>query len=152
MRVAVIRGDLPGPLFIADLEPTSQVNPSLEHGQTRYLSRPSATAIAAYLTAQSLVAVAATLILTTVPVGGPVDVSPTTIKAVGSLSGATDDQVTALQDLLAPQFVETSVALASFDEGNLAGFAASSFNPDPNRFNAGAAIVVVEDDGSTLFT
>lgn len=42
MRVGVIRGDLPGPIFLADLEPTSQANfPTEPPGQTRYLSRPT---------------------------------------------------------------------------------------------------------------
>jgi hypothetical protein len=42
MRVAVIRGDLPGPLFLADLEVISQYDPALEPpGQTYYISRPT---------------------------------------------------------------------------------------------------------------
>jgi len=155
MRVAVIRGDLPGPIFIADLESTSQYNPSTEApGQTRYLSRPSATAIAQYLTAQGLVASATTLITATVPVGGPVDVSSATIKGVSGLSGASAAQVTALQDLLAPQFYETQSAKESFQVGNLAKFRSSTFNPDPRRipaFTNGAAISVVADDGVTAF-
>jgi hypothetical protein len=41
MRVGVIRGDVPSPIFLADLEPTSQFNPPTEpFGQTRYVSRP----------------------------------------------------------------------------------------------------------------
>jgi len=151
MRVAVIRGDLPGPLFIADLEPTSQVSPSLEHGQTRYLSRPDMTKIAAYLTSQSLVASASALVTATVPVSGPVDVSSATIKAVAGLSGATATQVTALQDLLAPKLVETTVARASWTSGNLKKLRSASFTPDPNRLGTGAAIVVVQDDGVTAY-
>lgn len=155
MRVAVIRGDLPGPIFIADLESTSQYNPSTEApGQTRYLSRPSTTAITQYFTAQGLVATASTLIAATVPVGGPVDVSSTTIKAVSGLSGATATQVTALQDLLAPQFYETASAKESFQVGNLSKFRSASFNPDSRRipaFSNGAAIAVVADDGVTAF-
>lgn len=150
MRVAVIRGDLPGPLFVNDLEPTSQENPSLGRGQTRYLSRPDVTKIAAYLAAQSLAASASALVLATVPVGGPVDVSSATITGVAGLGSATNAQVTALQDLLAPKFVETTVAKASWTSGNLKKLRNASFTPDPNRFATGAAVVVVQDDGVTL--
>lgn len=152
MRVAVIRADLPGPIFLADLEPRSQSNLSLGHGQTRYISRPDTTRIATYLTAQGLVASASALVTATVPVGGPVDVSSTTIKAVSGLSGATVTQVTALQDLLAPRLVETTVVRASWVSGNLKKLRNSTFNPDPNRLSASAAIIVVQDDGVTAYT
>lgn len=50
MRVGVIRGDVPSPIFVADLEPTSQFNPPTEpFGQTRYISRPSPTALTYFL-------------------------------------------------------------------------------------------------------
>jgi hypothetical protein len=50
MRVGVIRGDLPGPVFLSDLEPTSQSNfPVDPVTQTRYISRPNATAITNFL-------------------------------------------------------------------------------------------------------
>lgn len=50
MRIGVIRGDLPGPIFLADLEPVSQYNPSTEpRGQERYLSRPTVAEIEAAL-------------------------------------------------------------------------------------------------------
>jgi hypothetical protein len=152
MRVGVIRGDLSGPLFLSDLEPTSQVNPNQDEGQTRYLTRPSVVNVAAYLAAQSLAASAADLITATVPVGGPLNVAPATIRAVTGLSGATNTQVTALQDLLAPRIVETVVAKASWQKGCLFGLRSASFSPDPNRFATGAAIAVVADDGSTPFT
>lgn len=151
MRVAVIRGDLPNSLFIADLEPTSQVDPMTDRGQTRYLSRPSLSALVAYLASQALVANAANLILATVPVGGPVDVSSATIKGVAGLGAATVTQVTAIQDILAPRLVETTVARASWLSGNLKGFRNASFTPDPARFSTGAAIVVVQDDGVSLY-
>src|SRR5689334_10009939 len=42
MRAGVIRGDLPGPVFLSDLEPVSQYNPPTEpRGQNLYLSRPT---------------------------------------------------------------------------------------------------------------
>lgn len=48
MRVAVIRGDLPGPVFLADLEDVSQYNPPTEpRGQERYLSRPTSASFGA---------------------------------------------------------------------------------------------------------
>jgi hypothetical protein len=60
-----------------------------------------------------------------------------------------------LQDVLAPHFVETDVAIKSFQVGHIAGFRSSSYNPDTHRMPAlsnGAAISVVQDDGVTLFT
>ncbi len=42
MRVGIIRGDLPGPVFLADLEPVSRYNPAIEpRGQERYVGRPT---------------------------------------------------------------------------------------------------------------
>src|SRR5512137_3041210 len=50
MRVGIIRGDMPGPVFLADLEPVSQYNPPTEpRGQERYVSRPNLTSVAAAL-------------------------------------------------------------------------------------------------------
>jgi hypothetical protein len=52
MRVGVIRGDIPGPIFLADLEPTSQTNfPTEPEGQTRYISRPTAVTVGAMMSA-----------------------------------------------------------------------------------------------------
>lgn len=157
MRIAVIRGDLSKPIFLADLEPKSTANASVESplGQNRYLSRPDATRIAAYLASQSLAASATALITATVPVGGPVDVSSATITGVSGLGSATVTQVTALQDLLAPRIVETDVAKKSFLFGNIFGYRSASFNPDARRnppLSNGAAIAVVADDGSTPYT
>lgn len=156
MRVGIIRGDLPGPLFMADLEPTSQTNfPTEPVGQTRYIGRPDVTRIQEYLDGEGLATDAATLIMATLPVGGPLDVSPATIKGVAGLGAATDEQVTALQNLIAPQFVETDVAIKSFLVGNLSKFLSSSYVPDPSRMpamTAGAAIEIVADDGVTPFT
>lgn len=42
MRVGVIRGDLPGPVLLSDLEPVSRYNPPTEpRGQEIYISRPT---------------------------------------------------------------------------------------------------------------
>ena len=50
MRVGVVRGDMPGPVFVADLESVSQNNPPTEpRGQARYLSRPTVAAVEAAL-------------------------------------------------------------------------------------------------------
>ena len=50
MRVGVIRGDVPSPIFLADLEPTSQFNPPTEpFGQTRYISRPDPVILTNFL-------------------------------------------------------------------------------------------------------
>jgi hypothetical protein len=157
MYVAVIRGDLSKALFLADLEPKSTSNPAVEpyQGQVRYISRPNPTAITAYLTAQSLTATAAALIAACVPVDGPVDISPTTIKGVGSLSGASNAQVAAIQGLLAYKLVETDVVKKSFLSGNIAGYRSASFNPDSRRepaLTSKAAIAVVQDDGVTAVT
>lgn len=52
MRVGVIRGDIPGPIFVNDLEDVSQWCPSIEpRGQDRYLSRPDLTLVGAALAA-----------------------------------------------------------------------------------------------------
>jgi hypothetical protein len=266
MRVAIIRGDLPGPVFMADLEPTSQVNPPTEPmGQTRYVARPTPTTVGAalstyapatllgttnitlnvvinggnqtlrvktssaasftaytvatgtYTTVASLAAAvttalagsgveaivsptnplrlvirstakgadtyvaydstgngstfntpgglgaaaanftvptAAAVITALSPVGGPVDVSAATIRTnVGA--GLTDAQVAGVADSIAPQFIETDVAIKSFQVGNLSKYRSAQFNPDPNRLPAvasGAALVVLADDGTTTFT
>ena len=265
MRVVVIRGDIPGPIFLADLEDVSQYNPPTEPvGQERYLSRPTSTtfgqvmgvyapatlasganivfplaiapgndvlkirssALAAYTSvtipaavyadvttllaainsvlpagfvavplatsptnrialqtvaagagtyiqidsvaggstfntpaglavggASKTVPSAATVILATIPVGGPVDVSPATIRTqVGA--GLTAAQVSGLQDGLAPYFIETDVAIKSFQVGYLSDLRNAAFNPDPNRIPAivsGPAIAVVADDGVTPY-
>jgi len=158
MRVGVIRGDLSSPLFIGDLEPTSQIDPMIEHGQSRYLSRPDPVKLQAYLDAQGLgtggggSATAAITITASNPVGGPIDVSASTVAALTGLGAATVTQLAAIADFLAPRFIETDVAKKSYLFGMLHGFLSSSFTPDPNRFSASAAIAVVEDDGVTLFS
>ncbi len=152
MRVAVIRADLPGPVFLGDLESSSQFRDGVDaKGQTRYLSRPSTTSIASYLASQSLSASASALVTATVPVGGPVDVSSATIKGVSGLSGATDAQVLALQDLLAPQFYESTFALESFQVGMLSKLKSSSYTAGLTP-TTGAAVVVVANDGVTAFS
>lgn len=269
MRIGVIRGDLPGPIFIGDLEPTTQTNFPVEPaGQTRYIARPDPTALenvlslmpssigstsditfpltidnsnhtlrlrvaasgsytvvtianAAYADITALVAAvntalasagiaaeavassedpayrialrntdsfgpgaaigidsvgngstantplalgsgarsvtfpsASTLILVLSPIGGPLDVSLATVLANAGV-GLSTLEVNAIADMIAPQFVETNVALESFKTGNIAGLLSANFNPDPTRrppISPGAAVTVVEDDGFTVFT
>jgi hypothetical protein len=100
-----------------------------------------------------LVPSAAAVITATVPVGGPVDVSPATIRTqLGS--GLTAAQWTALQDGLAPSLIESDVAIKSFQVGYIRALRGASFNPDPNRVPpilSGPAIAVVQADGVTPF-
>lgn len=266
MRIGVIRGDMPGPIALMDLETVSQHNPPTEpKGQERRLSRPSVTDVgavvdtlpagllgttdisggltivlatndvlrittvdgdpfvdvtvapAAYATGALLAAAlqaaldaetvdatarlddsglylviqsntlgegsyieidtdgngstfnddagfnvlgdsfempsTAATILALSPVNGPLDVEAATILAtVGG--GVTAAQSLALADSIAPRFIETDVAIKSFQVGMISGYRSSSYNPDPNRIPAlsdGAAISVVSDDG-TAFT
>lgn len=96
---------------------------------------------------------AAAIITDLNPVGGPIDVTSATFDT--SLGfGPTTAQRTALADVLAPRFIETDVAIKSFQVGMISGFRSANYNPDPNRIPAiadGAAISVVSDDG-TAFT
>jgi len=263
MRVGVIRGDMPGPVSIMDLETVSQYNPPTEpEGQERRIGRPDTTVvgaalavipagsqgtvnvsggaaitglnnvlrakvsasagftvvtvgIAVYASGTALVAAvnaalataglaatarlngnflvlqsntpgvgsylnidsvangstfntpvgfavggevttvptAAAVITATLPVGGPLNVSTATLVAtVGD--GGTAAQLSGLADSIAPHFVETDVAIKSFQVGMISGFRSASYNPDTRRVPAivnGAAISVVQDDGSTPF-
>lgn len=171
MYLVVIRSDLRNPLFLSDIEPISQTNPTTEspRGQAKYVSRPNRANIQAYLDAQSLSASAAALITATVPgyTGGgsvpTVDISATAIKAVTGLSGATDAQVEHLQNMLGYHIVETDAVKKSVLAGCLHGFLSSSFNPDSRGdlnhppATAGQAIKVVQDvnhlsTSTSLFT
>jgi hypothetical protein len=95
----------------------------------------------------------AIVIVTSLPVGGPLDVSTATLVAtVGA--GATPAQIAALANAIAPQFIDTDVAIKSFQVGMMHGFLLPTYTPDPNRLPAmalGPAIEVVADDGVTPF-
>ncbi len=100
-----------------------------------------------------VVPTAAATITALLPVGGPLDVSRTTIKATVSAVLSTD-QVAAVADAIAPKFVETNAAIKSFEVGQIATLLSSTFNPDSRRMppiSSGAAVTVVADDGTTLF-
>jgi hypothetical protein len=267
MRVGVIRGDLPGPVTLEDLETVSQFNPPTEpYGQARHVGRPDPTLVgtamlgvgatvigtvdlvagspitinngnhtlrvktasaasftvvtvanAAYATAALLVAAvntaltaasvsatarldnagthlvlrsntggvgsyiavdsvgggstfntpvglavggdsftvpAATAVITaTLPVGGPLDVSAATL-ATQLGAGVSTAEATAVADVIAPHFIETDVAIKSFQVGMLSGFRSATYTPDPTRLPAlalGAAVSVVQDDGTSAF-
>lgn len=105
---------------------------------------------------------AAAFITALLPVGGPLNVATATIDAVGAgtnanaLSFVPTSRGTqgALADAIAPRLIETPVAIDSFIVGQIADLLNANFNPDPRRLPAlvnGAAITVVQDDGSTLF-
>lgn len=266
MRVAVIRGDMPGPVFLADMEAVSQFNPPTEPiGQQKYLSRPTSSSFGAvmavyapaslgstadivfplaitaptqtlkikgaaadpftsvlipigvYTTMTSLLAAinsvlpaaftavplatspalrvalqttakgagvriqydttgggstantplalavggaiflvpaASVVIAATVPVGGPIDVSPATVRGLLG-AGLTAAQLAALTNALAPLFIETDVALKCFQVGDLKDLRNAAYNPDPNRLPPianGPAVALVQDDGVTPFT
>lgn len=111
--------------------------------------------------ARTMPAASAFLTAAGVP-GSSVNVSQATLEAVGSGTNsralepfydAGDSRATVVADAIAPIYAETDVALDSFLVGNLARFRSSSYDPDPRRsaVPAGAAVDVVEDDGSTAF-
>jgi hypothetical protein len=275
MRVGVIRGDLPGAVFLGDLEPVSRFSPPIEpRGQERYIARPTVakveaaladpvtgagaviqgtsitfgtitidgtndtlklktsaaaafgtvvighagyTSLATLLTAINATLVgtgirafqgtgsgtrlalegphgvasyieldtvghgstantilnitngvrtmvpAATIITACNPILGALDVSTATLNGLGastaalalSLIPAARGTDTAIANVIAPQFVETSVALDSFMFGNISELLNANFNPDTRRFPAltnGAAIAVVQDDGVSAFS
>jgi hypothetical protein len=95
------------------------------------------------------------------PVNGTLNVSTATINGVGA-STATNaltlipsarGTTAKVADAIAPQIAETSVAIDSFLVGAISEYRSASFNPDSRRgLPSGAAISVVQDDGSTAFT
>lgn len=106
---------------------------------------------------------ASDFITAALPVGGPLDVSSATLNGVGagtnanalSLIPTSRGTLTGLANAIAPQLIETPVALDCFLVGNMADLLSANFNPDSRRNPAlpnGAAIEVVEDDGVTPFS
>lgn len=97
---------------------------------------------------------AAVCIASTLPIGGPLDVSATNIRATLG-KGLTDAQVTAVADLIAPRFLDSNTAIDSFLVGDIKELLSPTYCPDPNRIPAiatGQAVVVVHDDGVTPFS
>lgn len=106
---------------------------------------------------------AATYITALNPVGGALDVSTATMNAVGATTNSNALSLiptaagvhAALAEAIAPQFIETPVVEDSMRSGMLSSLLSANFNPDPRRKPAlvdGAAIAVVQDDGSTAYT
>jgi hypothetical protein len=94
---------------------------------------------------------AATIIAAMLPVGGPLLV---TAAAILTNLGAAPQAAGAVA-LIAPQFVETTEAIQSFQIGMMAGFLTPDYNPDPRLLPAlanGPAITVVQNDGTSIFT
>jgi len=102
---------------------------------------------------------ASAFVTAAIPAGGPVDVSTATLEAVGagtnsnalSLVPVSRGATTALADLLAPQFADTDVAIDSVLVGMVSEYASANYTPDPKLVATGAAVAVVENDGSTAF-
>jgi hypothetical protein len=95
------------------------------------------------------------------PVNGTLNVSTATINGVGAstntnaltLIPTSRGTTTKVADAIAPQFAETSTAIESFLVGMISEYRNAAFNPDSRRgLPSGAAISVVQDDGSTAFT
>ena len=99
---------------------------------------------------------AATIIAAMNPVVVPPATGSLNLSAASILSnlGASPAAASAVQ-VLAPQFVETDVAIQSFQVGNLAGYLAATYNPNSRLLPAlpnGPAIQVVQNDGVTPYT
>lgn len=85
------------------------------------------------------------------PATGSINVSAANVLA--TLGAA--PQAAGAVALIAPQFVETTEAIQSFQIGMMAGFLTPDYNPDPRLLPAitnGPAIQVVQNDGMTAFT
>jgi hypothetical protein len=96
---------------------------------------------------------AASIITAILPVGGPLDISDENVRSsIGD--GASDAELSAFADSIAPRIIETDAAIKSFQVGMIAGYRSPSYNPDPSRYprlTPGPAIIVVQDDGVTEF-
>lgn len=111
---------------------------------------------------RTLVDLASDLITDGLPVGGPLDVSTATLEASGTAEAAAAlapipvarGTTAAVANAIAPKIADTPVAVDSYLAGQISDLLNASFNPDPRRNPAladGAAVEVVEDDGSTDF-
>lgn len=99
---------------------------------------------------------AASAYITAIGLPGALNVSAATLNAVGATT-ATNALVgipaprgaAAVAEAVAPQFAETDIAMESFLKGNLSKFRSATFKPADKA--AGAAVAVVENDGTTAF-
>jgi hypothetical protein len=89
------------------------------------------------------------------------NVSTATINAVGAATNSNAltlipsarGTVTAIADAVAPRFIETAVVIDSWLVGQISEYRNAAYNPDSRRgLPSGAAISIVQDDGSTPFT
>jgi hypothetical protein len=90
----------------------------------------------------------------TLPVGGPLNISEAALRTKFG-AGPSDAQLSAFADSIAPRLIETDAVIKSFQVGQISGFRASNYNPDPSRYprlTSGPAIAVVQDDGVTPFS
>jgi hypothetical protein len=100
MRVGVIRGDLPGPVSLMDLETVSRYNPSTEpRGQEVRLGRPSTSGVQT-----ALDAIPASLL-------GTVDIS-----GGATITGSTTDDIRA-RTASGDSFTVASIAAAAYSSG-----------------------------------
>lgn len=92
------------------------------------------------------------------PSATTVNVAPATINALSTfslLATATQTSLdTAVADLVAPSLVETGPVLLSFVYGVLSKLRSSTFQPGGARIGlaAGAAVAIVANDGSTVYS
>lgn len=94
---------------------------------------------------------ATTIITALLPIGGPLNVSAAAVLTNLGASPAAANAVA----FIAPHFVETVAAVESFQVGVLSKYLSSTFNPEPSLLPPlpnGAAITVVQDDGTSAFT
>lgn len=97
------------------------------------------------------------------PPAGTLDVSTTTINAVGATTAtnalnlipSTRGTQAAMANAIAPKLVETPTVVDSYLVGQISQLRNANFNPDPRRqppLTPGAAISVVQDDGVTAWS
>lgn len=91
--------------------------------------------------------------------GGPLDLSQATVEAIGAGDNANAlepyydaGQYLGVLDAFAQLFAETDVAVESCLVGMMSGYASAAFNPDSRNpaVSAGAAVTILDDDGSSF--
>ncbi len=90
MRVGVIRGDMPGPVFLSNLESVSERGPAINPpGQARYLSRPTSTGVTAAVSGVSASVESATAITLPLTIDGTNDLLKVRLASSGSYTDVT---------------------------------------------------------------
>jgi hypothetical protein len=165
--VAAVKKALTGTGVTAFAGTGSGARLSLEgpHGASAYVETAT-VANSAYsaigLTATSRTTPTSAAFITALnPVSGTLNVANATISAVGTSTNSNALSLIpiargthkAIADAIAPQFVETPAVIDSYLVGMLSGYRSASYCPDArSRAAVGAAISVVQDDGSTAFS